>query len=64
MVASYATHKAHWGDQWVCTFLIDGKADRTARGTDGTGCKLYDTEAKAIAAGKRYITMMRKNGFK
>lgn len=62
MTASYKTYKSRFGD-WVCTFYVDGYPDFDERGTDGTGCKLYETEQKAIAAGKRYLKKMKKNGF-
>jgi hypothetical protein len=62
MTANYKVEKSRWND-YICRFYIDGYPDRDERGTDGTGLKFYETEAKAEAAGKRYLKKMKKNGF-
>lgn len=62
MKASYEIEKCHLGG-WCCYFIVDGRADTSARGTDGTGLKIYDDVFKADAAGKRYLKKMQKNGF-
>lgn len=62
MKASYTVEKCYCGE-WCCNFLVDGHHDTDAHGTDGTGLKLYQTEEKAVAAGKRYLKKMKKNGF-
>lgn len=62
MKASYKVERSRFGD-WVCTFYINGRLDYDERGTNGTGCKLYESEAKAEAAGKRYLKKMQNNGF-
>ena len=63
MKASYEVAKDFRGKEWICYFKVDGKADFDCRGTDGLGLKLYSTKEKAIAAGKRYLKKMQKNGF-
>lgn len=40
--------------KWVVTFYTPWGYDYDERGTNGTGCKLYDTEKQASAAAKRY----------
>lgn len=62
MKASYRVYKSHLGD-WVCMFYLGTQLNNDHRGTSGTGCKLYETEAKAEAAGKYYLKTMKKNGF-
>ena len=62
MTASYRVEKTHFGE-WCCNFLVNGCRDNSAHGTDGTGLKLYQTEEKAVAAGKRYLKKMKQNGF-
>lgn len=62
MKASYIVEKSRFGD-WQCTFFVGGYPNFDERGTDGTGLKFYETEEKAIAAGKRYLVKMKKNGF-
>lgn len=61
MKASYKVSPYY--NRWTCAFLVDGRYNHDAHGTDGTGVKLYDTEEKAIAAGKRYVKKMLKLGF-
>lgn len=64
MKASYRVEKYFSNNgEWVCYFLLNNKPDQDARGTAGTGCKLYSTKEKAEAAGKRYISKMQINGF-
>ena len=62
MKASYELSKCCLGG-WCCYFLVGNKLNTDARGTDGTGLKIYDTIDKAENAGKRYIKKMQKNGF-
>ena len=62
MTAAYKVEQTYFGE-YACYFLIDGKCDTDERGTNGTGLKLYQSEEKAEAAGKRYLKKMQKNGF-
>ena len=61
MKASYKVYK--FQSEWTCEFRVADRPDFDAYGTDGTGCKLYASEEKAIAAGKRYLSKMKKLGF-
>lgn len=61
MKAEYRVFQFH--EKWACRFLVDGRPHYEAHGTDGTGIKLYETESKAVAAGKRYTKKMTKLGF-
>lgn len=63
MKASYNTTSIFNSTEYVCYFMIDNHIDLNARGTDGTGCKIYATKEKAEAAGKRYLKKMQNNGF-
>lgn len=44
-----------WDGTYSVTFISFGSLDFDVRGTDGTACKIYSTEDKAISAAKRYI---------
>ena len=63
MKASYRVEKARFPGKYICYFFVDGRMNADERGTDGTGLKLYDSEDKAEAAGKRYLAKMKRNGF-
>ena len=63
MKASYKVYEAPWGSDYVCSFYVGGEINYDVRGCDGTGCKIYGNKKKAIAAGKRYLKKMQKNGF-
>lgn len=64
MKASFTVKKSFTREnEYVTCFYVDGFKDTDERGTEGTGCKLYPTKEKAIAAGKRYLKKMQKNGF-
>lgn len=63
MKASYKVEKSRFDGKFICYFLVDGRTNKDERGTDGTGLKLYDSEDKAEAAGKRYLAKMKRNGF-
>lgn len=64
MKASYRVEQSFRNNgEYVCYFLIDNRIDKGARGTDGTGCKIYGTKQKAEAAGKRYLKKMESNEF-
>jgi hypothetical protein len=63
MTAGYSI-KMSLDGKWVLFFLVSGVIDTSAYGTNGTGCKVYDTMEKAKAAGKRYLKRMERNGFK
>jgi hypothetical protein len=62
MTAGYSI-KRTFDDKWVVFFLINGMIDNSAYGTNGTGCKVYENDRKAKAAGERYLKRMKKNGF-
>ena len=62
MTAGYSI-KMSLDGKWVLFFLVSGVIDTSAYGTNGTGCKVYDTKEKAELAGKRYLKRMSKNGF-
>ena len=67
MNASYTVEKSKGvggaSGKYVCTFFVNGRIDYDQKGTNGTGCKLYETEEQAEAAGKRYLVKMKRNGF-
>ena len=64
MTASYEIYKTHFNDNlYVCAFKVDGHIDSGACRTSGTGIKIYESKAKAEAAGKRYLKKMKANGF-
>lgn len=64
MDASYKVEKSRFPGKFICYFFVNGRMNSDERGTDGTGLKLYDSEDKAEAAGKRYLAKMKRNGFK
>lgn len=63
MNASYKVEKSRFPGKFICYFFVNGRVNSDERGTDVTGLKLYDSESKAEAAGKRYLAKMKKNGF-
>ena len=63
MKVTYRVHEAFWGNEWVVEYICNGSPDYDIRGTYGTGCKIFPTEAQAEASGKRYVKKMVANGF-
>lgn len=62
MTVSFSVTKTRF-DNFACCFLVDNRPNFDEYGTDRTGLKLYETQEKAVKAGKRYLRKMAKNGF-
>lgn len=62
MTAAYKIRQS-LDDRYVLFFLVNGMIDCSAYGSNGTGCKVYESMAKAEAAGRRYLKRMSKHGF-
>lgn len=63
MKVGYRVSKVEYGKGYSVSFYVGGYPDYSARGTYGTGRKIFDTEEQAIRSGKRYIKTMNSKGY-